>query len=483
MTASPIYPQSLLLLVDGEWTAGSGTRRLEVHDPATGEVIGSLPVAERAELDRAIAAVARTFPTWRATPVLERSRLLRRAAEILRRDAETTAAVLTLEQGKPIAEAKAEVASSAEILEWYAEEARRLYGRIIPARLPDVRQTVTPEPIGPVAAFTPWNFPVSQAVRKLGASLAAGCPIILKGAEETPASIIALVSALTEAGIPAGVVNLVFGVPAEISEYLVPHPVIRKVSFTGSVPVGRHLAALAGAHLKPITLELGGHSPAIVFEDADPVTAATTIARFKFRNSGQVCISPNRVFVHRSLADRFTERFVEVAKGIRVGPGSDASSQMGPLANPRRLDAMAGLVADATAKGARVLTGGERLGNQGYFFPPTVLADVPAEARILSEEPFGPVVPILAFDDFDEVVKVANGLGFGLAAYAFTTSAKTAAAIGDAFESGMVSINHFGLATIETPFGGIKDSGHGSEGGSEGIEAYTVPKFVSHALR
>ena len=475
------YRQSLALFIDGIWSEGTGSRRSDVLDPSTGQIIGRLPVAERAELDAALEAVARSFPLWRRQPPWERAKILRRAAGLLRERSETVATHLTLEQGKPLAEARAEVLGSADILDWYAEEARRLYGRTIPARAPGIVQSVLREPVGPVAAFTPWNFPVAQAVRKIGAALAAGCPLVLKGPEETPASVIGLVEAVADAGLPAGVLNLVFGVPSEISEYLIPHPTIRKLSFTGSVPVGKHLAALAAAHLKPATLELGGHSPAVVFDDVDPERTATLIARYKFRNAGQICISPNRVFVHASVLERFVARFVEVAAALRIGPGIEPGVELGPLANARRLDRILALVEDARARGARVLTGGKRIGNAGFFFAPTVLADVPPDTRLLHEEPFGPVVPILPFETLDEVVPQANALSYGLAAYAFTRSQAIAAALADAFEAGMVSINHFGLGPIELPFGGIKDSGYGSEGGSEGIEAYTVPKLVSHA--
>jgi succinate-semialdehyde dehydrogenase/glutarate-semialdehyde dehydrogenase len=332
-----------------------------------------------------------------------------------------------------------------------------------------------------VAAFTPWNFPINQAVRKCSAALAAGCSIILKGPEETPASCAALVKVYEDAGVPAGVVNLVFGVPAEISEYLIPHPTIRKVTFTGSTAVGKHLAALAGQHMKRITMELGGHAPAIVFEDADVDKAVKLLSGAKFRNAGQVCVAPTRFLVHETIYERFVDGFVAAAKAVKVGDGLDKDTQMGPLANPRRVDAMQGFVADAVAKGANLRTGGARIGNKGNFFEPTVLTDVPMAARIMSEEPFGPIAPIARFREFDEVVQEANRLPYGLAAYAYTRSAQTAGAIGAAFESGMVSINHHGLALPEVPFGGVKDSGFGSEGGSEAIESYLNTKFITQA--
>jgi succinate-semialdehyde dehydrogenase / glutarate-semialdehyde dehydrogenase len=340
-------------------------------------------------------------------------------------------------------------------------------------------QIVVKEPVGPVAAFTPWNFPINQAVRKISAALAAGCSVILKGPEETPASCAALVKCYADAGLPAGVLNLVFGVPAEISEYLIPHPVIRKITFTGSTPVGKKLAALAGQHMKRITMELGGHAPAIVFADADVDAAVKQLAGAKYRNAGQVCVSPTRFLVHESVYPHFVEGFVKVAKAVKVGDGLDPATRMGPLANSRRVGAMQMFVDDAVAKGAKLLAGGKRIGTEGYFFEPTVLSDVPAGARVMSEEPFGPIAPIVPFSSFDEVVAEANRLPYGLAAYAYTRSLKTANAIGAAFESGMVTINHMGLALPEVPFGGMKDSGYGSEGGSEAIEAYLNTKFIT----
>jgi succinate-semialdehyde dehydrogenase/glutarate-semialdehyde dehydrogenase len=340
---------------------------------------------------------------------------------------------------------------------------------------------VVKEPVGPVAAFTPWNFPINQAVRKISAALATGCSIIIKGPEETPASCMELVRCYHDAGVPAGVINLVFGVPAVVSEYLIPHPTIRKVTFTGSVPVGKQLAALAGQHMKRVTMELGGHSPAIVFEDADVAVAAKILCSNKYRNAGQVCVSPTRFLVHEKVYDEFVDRFVTQAKGLKVGDGMDKDTRMGPLANARRLDAVEGFVADAVGKGATLETGGKRIGNEGYFYEPTVLTNVPQAARIMNEEPFGPVAPIARFSEFDEVMAEANRLEFGLAAYAYTRSAKTAERLAAGIESGMVSINHHGLALPEVPFGGIKDSGYGSEGGAEALEAYLNTKFVTQA--
>jgi succinate-semialdehyde dehydrogenase/glutarate-semialdehyde dehydrogenase len=469
----------VLLFIDGAWCKGSAGATLPVANPATGETIGSVARADQADLDRALAAAKRGFRTWRRVSAYDRGKILRKAGELLRARAEAIAPVMTREQGKPRPEAKGEVLSGADILDWFAEEARRTYGRVIPARSETVQQIVTKEPVGPVAAFTPWNFPINQAARKVAAALAAGCSVILKGPEETPASCAALEQALADAELPAGVLNLVFGVPAEISSYLIPHPAIRKVSFTGSVPVGKHLAMLAGQHMKRVTMELGGHSPAIVFADADVNVAAKILSANKYRNAGQICVAPTRFIVHEQLYEPFVERFVAAAKGLMIGDGMLPGVAMGPLATARRVEAMEGFVADAVAKGAKVRTGGRRIGNTGYFFEPTVLTDVPPDARVMNEEPFGPIAIMLPFKTFDEAIDEANRLPYGLAAYAYTRSLKTAAATAAAFESGTVSINHHGLAPIETPLGGVKDSGYGSEGGSEAIEAYLVTKFVT----
>jgi succinate-semialdehyde dehydrogenase/glutarate-semialdehyde dehydrogenase len=365
------------------------------------------------------------------------------------------------------------------VIDWFAEEARRAYGRTIPARADGVYQLEIKEPVGPVAAFTPWNFPINQAVRKCSMALAAGCSIIIKGPEETPAACAGLIDAYAKAGVPAGAINLVFGVPGDISSYLIPHPTIRKISFTGSTAVGKHLAQLAGAHMKRVTMELGGHAPAMVFADADVDAAAKILSANKFRNAGQVCVAPTRFLIQKPVYEEFVGKFVTAAKAVRVGDGLDDKTRMGPLAHARRLDAMEAFVGDAVAKGAKLETGGRRIGNKGYFYEPTVLTNVPREARIMNEEPFGPVAVIGAFDTFDDVVSEANRLPYGLAAYAYTRSEKTAAALGSAIETGMISINHHGLALPEVPFGGVKDSGYGSEGGADALDAYQVTKFIT----
>jgi succinate-semialdehyde dehydrogenase / glutarate-semialdehyde dehydrogenase len=471
---------SLEHYIDGNWVKASGAKTQEVMNPATSKPIGELSHASRGDLDKALAAADKGFKTWRKMSSYERGKILRKAADLVRARADEIAKVLTQEQGKVFMEAKLEVQSAGDILDWYAAEGPRAYGRIIPARADGVRNMVIMEPIGPVAAFTPWNFPVTQAVRKIAAALAAGCSIIIKCPEETPGSPIGLVKALHDAGVPPGVLNLVYGVPAEISEYLIPHPIIRKVSFTGSVPVGKHLNALAASHMKRATMELGGHAPVLVFDDADVEGAAKLMGAFKYRNAGQVCVSPTRFFVHDKVYDNFVGKFIDIAKKTKVGDGMASDTRMGPLANPRRVNAVEAFVADAQDKGAKVEAGGKRIGNQGNFFEPTVLTDVPENARIMSEEPFGPVAVMLRFKETDDVLDRANKLPYGLASYAFTKDAKVATKVADALESGMVTINHFGIALPETPFGGVKDSGFGHEGGSEGLQVYLQSKFVSH---
>ncbi|MDA8051463.1 MAG: NAD-dependent succinate-semialdehyde dehydrogenase [Rhodospirillales bacterium] len=469
------------LFIDGAWSGSAAGRTIAVLNPATGEPIGNVAHAEAPDLDRALAAAAKGFHVWRRISAYERAKIMRKAASLMRDRMDAIARIMTTEQGKPLAEAKAETALAGDIIEWFAEEARRAYGRVVPARAPGVYQLVVKEPVGVAAAFTPWNFPINQAVRKVSAALAAGCSIIIKGPEETPASCAEVVRSYAEAGVPEGVINLVFGAPAEISSYLIPHPLVRKISFTGSTAVGKHLAAMAGAHMKRVTMELGGHAPAIIFEDADVEAATKILSGNKFRNAGQVCIAPTRFLVQEKVFDDFVGRFVSVAKGLKVGDGLDPATQMGPLAHARRVAAMEGFITDAVQKGAELVTGGKRIGNKGYFYEPTVLTNVPTTARAMNEEPFGPVAMIAPFRDFDEVVAEANRLPYGLAAYAYTRSAKTANAIANAVESGMISINHHGLALPEVPFGGVKDSGYGSEGGLEAIEAYLVTKFVSQA--
>lgn len=471
------YPE-LGLYIDGRWRRGGGRDSESVINPATEQPLGDLWHAGDDDLADALAASARAFPAWRRVAALDRARLLRKAAEIVRMRRDAIAVALTLEQGKILAEARAEVDAAADIIDWAAEEGRRTYGRVIPGRLADIRQLVMPEPVGPAAAFTPWNFPATTPARKIATALAAGCPVVIKAAEETPGTCVEIVRAFDEAGVPAGVLNLVFGKPAHISETLIASAVIRKISFTGSVPVGKHLTRLAADGMKRVTMELGGHSPAVVFGDADPAQAARMLAAGKYRNAGQVCIAPSRFYVHESIVAPFSEAFVAEAASLRLGDGLAPETTMGPMANPRRLDAMDGFIADP-ARGGELLLGGSRAGNSGYFFQPTVLRDVSEASRLMREEPFGPIAPINAFRDFDDVVARANALPYGLAAYVFTGSVRTALAASEAIEAGMVAVNSLSMTLTETPMGGVKDSGQGYEGGTEGIEGYLNRKFVS----
>lgn len=474
------YPH-VQLYIDGHWREGAAARKLPVLNPATGEVMADLACAETADLEEAAEAANRGFEVWRKISAFDRYKMMRKAAQLLRDRVETVAQLMTLEQGKPLAEARMEVMAGADTIDWFAEEGRRAYGRVIPARQMDVYQLVIKEPVGPVAAFTPWNFPINQIVRKLAAALAAGCSIIVKAPEETPASPAELIRAFIDAGVPAGVVNLVYGDPAHISTYLIAHPAIRKISFTGSTPVGKQLAAMAGQHMKRMTMELGGHAPVIVFNDADIALAAKTMAASKFRNAGQVCVSPTRFLVQEGAFNEFVEQFVMHAEKLKVGNGMEAGVNMGPLANPRRITAMQNLVADAAQQNAKLKTGGKALGVTGNFWAPTVLTELPLSARAMTEEPFGPMALINPFKSFDDAVQEANRLPFGLAAYAWTRSARTAQQVAAAVQTGMITINHLGLGMPETPFGGVKDSGYGSEGGTEALEAYLNPKFVSQA--
>jgi succinate-semialdehyde dehydrogenase/glutarate-semialdehyde dehydrogenase len=474
------YPD-VSLFIDGHWIAPNPNNALDVLNPATGARLGKLSRAGIAELDEALSAADRGFALWRNVSALERSKIMRRTAELLRTRTEQIAILMTLEQGKPLAESRMELGAAADTLEWFAEEARRAYGRVIPARAQGVQQLALKEPVGPVAAFTPWNFPVNQAMRKIAAALAAGCSVILKGPEETPASCAAMVRAFAESGLPAGVLNLVFGNPAEISGYLIPHPVIRKISFTGSTVVGKQLTALAGQHMKRATMELGGHAPAIICNDADIDQAVAVLCGAKFRNAGQVCTTPTRFLVQDAVHDLFLERFVSRAKTLKLGNGLDAETTMGPLANKRRVDAMETLVADAVGKGATLSTGGCRIGNAGNFYAPTVLSDVPLDALAMNDEPFGPIALVRRFGALDEAIAEANRLPYGLAAFAFAGAASTVSRLTHEMITGMLSINHNGLGLPENPFGGVRDSGYGSEGGIEAMEGYLNTKFVTLA--
>lgn len=471
--------EDLCLYIDGEFIAANGRREQDVFNPADGSVVGRLPHATREDLDRALAAAQRAFESWRKVSPLERSRILRKAGELLRERAPAIGRNITLDQGKPLAEASAEVANCSEHAEWHAEEGRRIYGRVIPPRNDAVRQFVVRQPVGVCAAFTPWNFPASQAIRKIGAAIGSGCTLVLKGPEDSPSAIVALARVFHDAGLPAGCLNVVWGVPHEVSDYLVRSPIVRKISFTGSVPVGKQLAALAGQYMKRTTMELGGHSPVIVFEDADVERAADMLQAFKFRNAGQVCVSPTRFYLHEKIYDRFMARFIEKTRAMKVGPGLDEGTRMGPLAHERRVPAMQEFVDDASRRGGRIEHGGERLTDRGNFFAPTIVTEVPDDAMLMTSEPFGPIAPFVRFSGFDEVIARANSLPYGLSSYVFTNSSKYATAASNAIEAGIVNINHFGQAIAETPFGGIKDSGWGSEGGTETFDGYLNTKFIT----
>ena len=472
------YPDTQLFIA-GRWQDAADGRSLPVRNPATGQEIGRVAHAGPTDLDQAIEAAERGFATWRDMMPARRSRIMRAAAALLRERADAIARLLTQEQGKPVAEAKGETLAAADIIEWFAEEGFRVYGRLVPHRSnPAIRQMVVKDPVGPVAAFTPWNFPINQVVRKIGAGLAAGCSMIVKAPEETPASPAELIRAFQDAGLPEGVLGLVFGDPAAISEHLIVSPVIRKITFTGSTPVGKLLAGIAGQHMKRVSMELGGHAPVIVCEDADVALALKSAGSAKFRNAGQVCISPTRFLVHTSVKDQFAQGLADLARGIRVGDGLAEGTQMGPLANPRRLAAMAEFHEDAVARGATVLAGGERIGDAGNFWQPTVLTDVPLEARLFNDEPFGPVAGIRGFDHLEEAIAEANRLSYGLAGYAFTRSLANADLLARRVEVGMLWINTPAAGTAEMPFGGIKDSGYGTEGGPEALEAYLNTRAV-----
>jgi succinate-semialdehyde dehydrogenase / glutarate-semialdehyde dehydrogenase len=472
------YPDTHLLIA-GQWCQSSTGKTIDVVNPATGLVIGRVAHAGIADLDRALAAAQSGFDAWRYVPANERAMTMRRAAALVRERTADIARLLTLEQGKPFAEARVEVLAAADIIEWFADEGRRVYGRIVPSRNLAAQQLVLKQPVGPVAAFTPWNFPVNQIARKLGAALASGCSFLVKAPEETPASPAAFLQTFVDAGVPAGTVGLVFGDPAEISSYLIPHPVIRKVTFTGSTPVGKQLAAMAGAHMKRATMELGGHAPVIVAEDADVALAVKASGGAKFRNAGQVCISPTRFLVQNSIRNEFLKALVRHAEGLTLGDGLAEGTTMGPLANTRRLGALSKLVDNALATGAKVATGGERVGSAGNFFAPTVLTDVSLDASVFNDEPFGPVAAVRGFDTLDEAITEANRLPFGLAGYAFTQSIKSAHRLAQEVEVGMLWINQPAAPSPEMPFGGVKDSGYGSEGGPEAMEAYLITKAVS----
>jgi succinate-semialdehyde dehydrogenase / glutarate-semialdehyde dehydrogenase len=469
------------MLIAGQWTRGSSSISEPVLDPSNETSLGELAHASEKDLAAAAEAAQSAFASWSRSSAMERRRILMEAARLIRERLELIAHVMTLEQGKPIAEARGEIIGAAEIFEWYAEETRRIYGRLIPPRQANARHWVQHEAIGPVAAFTPWNFPALTPARKIAGALAAGCTCVIKPAEETPATALELARACVDAGLPAGVLNVVFGVPAEVSTFLIRHPAIRKITFTGSTQVGMQLASLAAqSGAKRCTMELGGHSPVLVFDDCDIDAVAQACAASRLRNAGQVCIAASRFYVQRSVYARFVERFAEFADRVVIGSGLESTTTLGPLANARRLSAMSGFIQDAVTKGASLVTGGNRIGERGYFFAPSLVTDIPDSARMMREETFGPIAPVAVFETPEEALSRANALPYGLAAYAFTDSARTARMVADGLHSGMVGINTFGVSIAEAPFGGVGESGYGSEGGTEGLQAYLATKFVAH---
>ena len=472
------------LFIDGQWRPASDGKRREIINPATEEVIDSVPMATPEDIDAALDAADRAFKMWREVDAWTRSAKLRQVAVLIRERIDFIARVMTEEQGKPLAEAKGELGATADQFDWYADEARRIYGRMIDGHSRDHRLMVIRQPIGPVAAFSPWNFPALLSARKMAPAIAAGCSIIVKPAIESPRTTMCLAQACEDAGIPAGVVNVVTGNSGTISEQLIASDIIRKITLTGSVPVGEQLLMMAAKGIKPVTMELGGHSPVLVFEDADVEEAAEIAARGKFRNNGQVCISASRFFVQESVAERFTQRFVDVAASLRIGNGMDDGVEIGPLTNMRRLDAARSLVEDAVGKGAKVAYGGKRPDGfeRGYYFMPTVLVGVDQSMEIMTEEPFCPVAPITTFTDLEDGLQKANATEFGLAGYVFTNNTRTAFLASEGLDCGMVGVNNLVIASAEIPFGGVKKSGFGREGGSEGIDHYTVAKYINFKL-
>ncbi|MGP1352256.1 MAG: NAD-dependent succinate-semialdehyde dehydrogenase [Parasphingopyxis sp.] len=477
---TPDYPEKLSFQIDGEWIEAGDRRTQNVVNPATGETLAALPLATTEDLDRALAAAELGFREWKTRQVDERGVVLHKIADLLRERAEDIAPVLTMEQGKPYRESMGEVVGAAALFDYFAEEAKRAHGRVL-VRPTGQRSIVIKQPVGPVAAFSPWNFPLFLMARKLAPALAAGCSIICKPPEETPACAIKLMQCVLDAGVPGHVAQMVFGVPDEVSTHLIASPIIRKISFTGSVPVGKHLMKLAADGVKRTTMELGGHAPVLVFDDCDLERTLDIIVPQKFRNAGQVCVSPTRFYVQNGIYDRFVAEFTRRTERLTVGNGLDNATEMGPLANERRPEAVGALIADAADKGARITTGGDVLGDSGFFFRPTVIADVPLDAQIMSNEPFGPVAMMRPFETLDESIEQANRLPYGLAAFAFTENGRQAMILGDAIESGMVGINTVGISAVDAPFGGVKESGFGSEDGPEGLEAYMVTKAVHQA--
>ena len=472
------------LLIDNAWKPSSRGETMAVFSPVSEEEIGRIPSASAQDIEAALVSAARGFALWRETPAWTRSRIMRRAADLMRERTEDIARMMSTETGKPLAEARGETNGAADQFEWYAEEAKRLYGYSIPPRAADQRMSVIYQPVGVALALSAWNFPALLPSRKAAAAMAAGCSVILRPASEAPGTCFLLGQCLVDAGSPAGVVTILTGPAQATVQQLIASPIVRKVSLTGSVAVGKELVRQCADGMKRISMELGGHAPVIVHRDADPVAAARATATAKFRNCGQVCISPSRFYVHKSIRSSFEETFTEVARSIVVGDGLADGVQMGPMIRARGLKAAEELIADALRRGAKLATGGKRPAhlNKGHFLEPTVLTGVPDEARIMQEEPFAPIAPIVGFSDVDEVIARANALPFGLAGYVFSNDAALAQTTAERLETGMVGINEMLIAAAEAPFGGIKDSGFGREGGANGIFDYLETKYIRHKL-
>jgi succinate-semialdehyde dehydrogenase/glutarate-semialdehyde dehydrogenase len=470
--------EKIRLFIGGEWCDGSDGKTEPVVNPATEQQIATLCHASSADLDRALASASKGLEIWSGVSPWERGAVLKRAADMVRDRKDELAHQLTVEQGKPLVEAGGEIVRAADFLEWGGEEGRRLAARTTTSRDGAAQITIDQVPIGVVAALTPWNFPVVLAAKKLGAALGAGCSCILKPAEETPGAVSQLVSILVEAGLPPDVVNLVFGVPDHISSHLIASPIVRKVSFTGSVPVGKLLAARAGEHMKPVTMELGGHSPVVVFDDVDVDATVAKAIPHKYLNAGQVCIAPTRYIVQDKIYEPFVERFAAEAADLKIGDGMIAGTQVGPLANERRVNAIERMVTAAVDQGARLVTGGKRAGNQGYFFEPTVLADVPHDSEIMTVEPFGPVACMVSFSDADEALAISNGVDYGLAAYLYTHDKAKQERFAAGFQTGVVGVNEAVSHTPEIALGGWGESGIGVEGGIEALHPYLKSKLV-----
>ncbi len=473
------------LYINGAWCDSGNGKRLSVINPATEESIGEVAFGTRADCKRAIEAAHLAMNSWAKLTSWDRAKILKKTAELMRNRADGIARTLTMEQGKPLAEAKAEVLHSADTFEWFAEEGKRAYGQVIPNSAPGKRHLTIKHPVGVVGAIGPWNFPITLQARKIAPALAVGCTIVCKPASQTPLSLINVFDCLIDAGLPKGVANLVMGPAGDIAAEFLENPIVRKISFTGSTEVGKQLMRGAANQVKRLSLELGGHAPFIVFPDADPEVVAKAAVIGKFRNNGQVCISPSRFFVHRDIEKRFTEAAVEAARALKLGNGLDAGTEIGPMFEKKAMDNTVELVNDAAGRGSKLLTGGKRCDRftKGYFFEPTILNKIAADAKILTEEPFAPIMPILDFSKLEEVIAAANNTKYGLAAYVFTNDLSIAWKMAEGLEAGIIGINDPVPATPQCPFGGMKESGLGRELAHEGLEAYLETKFISMKLR